>query len=992
MIVDDVASAARPDPAPRGFDFFEAGELAVPTLDTAEVRGHLAGEFGLTAHVEPLGSQQDQNFIVRDSGRTPIAILKIAHPAFSREEIDAQDAAADVIAARAAGVRVATVLRDAAEVPLSRIVHTSQGPLHFRMLRFLEGGTMMGARYLSPVVIARMGELAARTSLALRDFAHPGLDRALQWNLIHAERVIDALAGHHPDAGRRELVREAARTALAELAAVAGDLPIQPGHYDLTDDNLVYGPASGLPDGIIDFGDLSRSWAVAELAVTISSVLHHPGGEPHTVLPAVREFHRRRPLSPAEIRALWPLVVLRGAVLVVSGEHQLTVDAENEYAAAGIDREWRIFERATSIPSSVMTSLFIQTLEPSAAQAKVAPDADTLVSHLDGPLEILDLSVASEAADRGGWLEPGAAERSARAALAGGAGAVITPFAAARIDAARALSSASPPTIPTVVDVWFRSLASLTSPFDGIVLVDGPTTVVRHSGGDLVLEGLRSRVAAGGTVAAGTELGTTDHVRVQARTVGAPEVPALVRAEYARGWLAHVADPTSLIHADAAARAGARGGALPEAAGPLLERRTRALAEVQEHYYASPPRIERGWRHHLIDVDGRAYLDMVNNVTALGHAHPRVADAVSGQLNRLNTNSRFHYGAIVELSERLAATLPDPLDTVFLVNSGSEAVDLALRIAMAATGRRDVVALREAYHGWTFASDAVSTSVADNPNALQSRPDWVHTVDSPNSFRGRHRGRESGRYALEAASTIAGLAAAGRPLAAFLAETVYGNAGGVALPDGYLGIVYEAVRAAGGLAIADEVQVGYGRLGEWFWGFEQQKVVPDIVAVAKSMGNGHPLGAVITSRAVADMYRTQGYFFSSTGGSPVSSVVGLTVLDVIRDERLQENAREVGGHLKSRLASLRAQHPLIAAVHGAGLYLGVELVRDAETLEPATAETAAICDRLLELGVIVQPTGDHQNVLKIKPPLCIDRAAADFFVAALDRAMGELGY
>ena len=193
--------------------------------------------------------------------------------------------------------------------------------------------------------------------------------------------------------------------------------------------------------------------------------------------------------------------------------------------------------------------------------------------------------------------------------------------------------------------------------------------------------------------------------------------------------------------------------------------------------------------------------------------------------------------------------LPDPLDTVFLVNSGSEASDLALRLAMAATGRRDVVAVREAYHGWTYATDAVSTSTADNPNALATRPDWVHTVESPNSFRGKFRGADADRYAAEAVAPDRGPGRrrAGRPPRSS-AEPVYGNAGGMALPDGYLEQVYAAVRAGGGLAIADEVQVAYGRLGNWFWGFQQQNVVPDIVSVAKSTGNGYPLGAVITSR------------------------------------------------------------------------------------------------------------------------------------------------
>jgi 4-aminobutyrate aminotransferase-like enzyme len=265
----------------------------------------------------------------------------------------------------------------------------------------------------------------------------------------------------------------------------------------------------------------------------------------------------------------------------------------------------------------------------------------------------------------------------------------------------------------------------------------------------------------------------------------------------------------------------------------------------------------------------------------------------------------------------------------------------------------------------------------------------VHAVDAPNPFRGRHRGDEVARYAPEAAARIRELAASGRPPAAFIAETFSGNAGGIPLPDGYLAEVYAAVRETGGLAIADEVQAGYGRLGRWFWGFEQQEAVPDVIAVAKAAGNGYPLGAVITTREIAARFRTQGYFFSSTGGSPASSVAGLTVLDAFRDERLQEHAADTGAYLKARLEALAERHPLIGIVHGLGLYLGVEFVRDRTSLEPATEETAAICDRLLSLGVIMQPTGDHQNILKVKPPLVVSRESADFFVAMLDRVLAE---
>ncbi|HET8956916.1 MAG TPA: aminotransferase class III-fold pyridoxal phosphate-dependent enzyme, partial [Microcella sp.] len=298
-----------------------------------------------------------------------------------------------------------------------------------------------------------------------------------------------------------------------------------------------------------------------------------------------------------------------------------------------------------------------------------------------------------------------------------------------------------------------------------------------------------------------------------------------------------------------------------------------------------------------------------------------------------------------------------------------------------------IVAMREAYHGWTFASDAVSTSIADNPNALETRPEWVHTVDAANAYRGTHRGADALRYAPEAVAVIDALAESGRPPAGFICEPYFGNAGGVPLPDGYLEQVYAAVRRHGGVVIADEVQVGYGRLGGWFWGHEQQGVVPDIIAVAKSVGSGHPVGAVITTKEIADKYRTGGYFFASTGGSPVSSVIGMAVLDVIENEGLQQNAWRVGQHLRRRLEALMEQYPIIGAVHGSGLYMGLELVRDRSTLEPATAETAFICDRLRELGVIMQPTGDYQNVFKIKPPLCVTIESADYFADQVERVL-----
>jgi 4-aminobutyrate aminotransferase-like enzyme len=276
----------------------------------------------------------------------------------------------------------------------------------------------------------------------------------------------------------------------------------------------------------------------------------------------------------------------------------------------------------------------------------------------------------------------------------------------------------------------------------------------------------------------------------------------------------------------------------------------------------------------------------------------------------------------------------------------------------------------------------------DNPRALETRPAWAHAVEAPNPLRGRFRGPDAGsRYADDVRRVVTELEADGRGPAAFIAEALFGNAGGIVLPDGYLREAYAAVRAAGGLAIADEVQVGYGRLGSYRWAFEQQGVLPDIVTVAKAAGNGMAVGAVITTRAIADAFGAQGSFFSSVGGSPVACAAGLAVLRAIDDEGLQENARVTGAHLKAGLERATAGHPLVVAVHGMGLYMGVELVRDPGTLEPAAAEALAISERMLELGVIVQPTGDGNNVLKVKPPLCITQASAEVVAEALEVAL-----
>ncbi|HET7900667.1 MAG TPA: aminotransferase [Candidatus Nanopelagicales bacterium] len=967
------SAAAHLDVAPRpGVDVGRAAELA-STL------------FGAEGEVRELGSHQDRNFRVDTAaGRR---VLKVANRGWGRAALEAQNAALLHIAEQAPGF--------AAPVPVpaldgSMLVEVADGDasIPVRLLTYVEGTPLTGRQHLSPQVVSDLGRLSAQASAALAGFEHPGLDRVVQWDLRQAGPVLASLLGSIADPDRRALVADCAAGAAERLELVADRLRVQAIHGDVTDDNVVgHRDEAGRlrPDGIIDFGDLTRSWLVSDIAVTVSSILRHEPDEPFVALEAVRAFHDVVPLDDADVAALWPLVVLRGATLVASGEHQATLDPDNELVIEPLEGEWRIFHTARTVDLDLAEAAIRAAL--GMGQAPRHADALAAVTG-SGPLfpsvsdwSVVDLSATSPSLHSGRFLDPGAE----RAVLAEAGAPSATRWAEARLTRTVLDSPVAPATYALGVDLLLPAGTDAASPWDGVVAeVDGSTVRVDGAGGRLTVTGLRPAVATGDVVVRGGTLGTVGGGDVHVGLCVDPGLatPSFATPHTAGGWLALCPDPSPLLGVDVAA-------AHDDVDG-LLARRVDALATVQEHYYAAPMRIERGWKQYLVDTTGRTYLDMVNNVAAIGHGHPRLADAVEQQLRTFNSNSRFHYAAITEFSERLADLAPEGLDTVFLVNSGSEAVDLALRIAQVVTHRMDVMAVREAYHGWTLLSDAVTTSLYDNPTALESRPEWAHFSSAPNTFRGRFRGAGSGDdYAAEVRELVTQLASEGRPPAAFICEPVSGNAGGVMLPEGYLAQVYDAVREVGGLCIADEVQVGYGRLGHHWWAFDMHGVTPDVITVAKAMGNGHPLGAVITTREIADAFAHQGSFFSSAGGSPVSCITGITVLDVIRDEGLQENAAVVGDRLIAKAEELQERYPIIGAIHGMGLYLGIELVQDRETLEPATAECYAICDRLRDLGVIVQPTGERANVLKMKPPMCLTVASADFYIEMLETVLRE---
>ncbi len=427
-------------------------------------------------------------------------------------------------------------------------------------------------------------------------------------------------------------------------------------------------------------------------------------------------------------------------------------------------------------------------------------------------------------------------------------------------------------------------------------------------------------------------------------------------------------------------------------AGPSAEEvlalRREFLSPAMFHYYQHPLMVVEGHGCWLFDEKGRRYLDAFGGIVtvSVGHSHPAVLEAARRQQERIqHTTTIYLHPEIAVYARDLAARMPGDLKVVYFVNSGSEANDFALTLARAATGNFDVIALRNGYHGGSSATMGLTSQSTWKFNVPHTF--GVHHARMPDTYRGPF-GRadaDAGKHYAEDVRDLIQFGTSGR-IAAFFAESIQGVGGAVVLPDGYLRHAYEHVRAAGGLCIADEVQAGFGRTGTHFWGFETQGVVPDIVTMAKGIGNGAPLAAVVTTPQIAAAHAAR-LHFNTFGGNPVSCAQGRAVLDVIAREKLQENTLHMGQRLRAGLEKLAAKHTLIGDVRGAGLLAGVELVKDRATKEPAKEECARVFERTRELGLLIGKSGLFSNTLRITPPMCIGPAEIDFVIEALDEAL-----
>lgn len=989
----------------------------------------LATTWGIDATLASLAGEYDLNLRV-DAADGSRYILKVMRPG-------CDEAFVDLLCSAHAHIQS----RDAS-VPVPAVVPTRDGRLHATvrdddgherrvwLLTMLDGVVYArtGSHPLS--LLREFGAAVARLHGALADFAHPGLQRVFKWDLTRADWVM-----HHIDdidtGARQELVA----TAWLRYDGIKRALLAQPVtvlHNDLNDWNvLVNRDARGATRlaGIIDFGDIVAGPVVADIAIAGAYlVLGHP--HPERALAAfVAGYHAVSPLTGAQVDLLWPLLLMRLAVSVTNSAQMKRERPDDPYVVISEAPAWRFLERAQSIEEGQVQARL------RAACGMAASDGAARVTHwLDvqrgsfAPVMGIDLatipagsiSIATSLAPR----DPTAMTETEARTL--GAAAGVGPAWVGSYGEPRAVYTAPAfrkgphaisdrRSVHIGVDIFLPAGSPVYAPLDAVVetvefreatLDYGGMVILRHATPDgtpfWTLYGHLSRASAdalraGQPIACGerfAELGVPEenggwdphlHFQLAMTTRGMEnDWPGVADPDDLAMWCAICPNPAALLN-------------LPDhrvAYRPLDEERVRH--ERRAHFatnlklsYREPLLFVRGWKHYLFDEWGRVHLDAYNNVPHVGHAHPRLVAIAADQLARLNSNTRYLHPAQVEFAETLLAHMPPHLTHVFFVNSGSEGNELALRLSRTHTGGKDMVTPDHGYHGNTTGAYDLSAYKFNKPNG-GGRPEWVQLVPVADTYRGDHRGADAAdRYAAHVDEAIARIRARGGRLAGFIAETFPSVGGQIIPPVGYLQGVYDRIRAAGGMCIADEVQTGLGRLGDYFWGFEQQQVAPDIVVLGKPLGNGHPMGAVVTTAEIARSFDNGIEFFSTFGGSTLSCRVGTEVLRIVQDEGLRENARSVGNHLLAGLRELQARHAYIGDVRGIGLFVGVDLVTDRASRAPATALASYVVNRLREERILIGTEGPADNVLKIRPPLTVGRDDVDVLCRTLDAILGE---
>ena len=945
--------------------------------------------------------------------------------------------------------------RDVEPVPTGGL---SESPPRFIwVLKYIEGRSYADARPHTAPLLRSLGVALGNLSTAMVGFAHDGAARKdFKWDLRNAEWIaphVDVIC----DARRRSIVERVMRTYEVHVKPIMSSLRCGVVHGDANDYNVLTSAARGATPqvtAILDFGDMHDGWVVADLAVGAAyGVLGH--ADPlAAAAQIVAGYTSRFILTEAELDAVYPLLCVRLAVSVVNSSLRAAL-SDDPYVTVSQAPAWAALEALIDAPLGYARALLrtacgyhraggggVEIVGSAVSTARsvlgvvssfqnLPPDAEQTwwEGEVDGGF----------AADEFPWGNvPQCFDDDVEASSSETVN--ITRVYIARFGAVRRplpphVPAAEPPSrllgvaiaVPSSVEVRIprdSRVASVSSGRRAVLLQHGKSTppftfafsdrdgvaevistdapVATYTGGIdnnffSIWRGvnLDPGIKAGATLLAGSPLGVINGVAFVQAVVNHWDLnlsfPVWSRPSTWDAYMTVVADPTDACCLPLPPRGR---GPPPSLEASRAARASLFSPNVRLSYSPEPLKIVRGKGSYVFDAAGTPYLDAYNNVPSVGHCHPRVVAAAAAAACRIQTNTRYLHDETLSYARELTALFPPPLSVVILVASGSEANDLALRLAQAATGRADVICLDHAYHGHTAGALSVSPYKFNGP-AGGGCPPRTHVAPCPDLIRSPYPREDADNGIRYATDGPVALLRAGVTPAAFIAESFPSVAGQVVLPTGYLAATYEAVRAAGGLCIADEVQTGFGRLGpgKAFWGFAMHDVVPDIVTLGKPIANGYPMGAVVTTPAIAAALGPGMEVFATGGGGPVAAAAARGVLAVLRDERLPEASARVGAYALTKLRTLMERHPIIADVRGQGLFIGIELAWRSlrGELIAATDEASYVVLRLRQRGILIGTEGPAHNVLKVRPPLVWVEHHVDLLVEALASVLHEDG-
>jgi 4-aminobutyrate aminotransferase-like enzyme/Ser/Thr protein kinase RdoA (MazF antagonist) len=900
-------------------------------------------------------------------------------------------------------------------------------PFNVRLHTWTEGRLWSSLKHKHASLRENLGSHNGLLSQTFQSFSHPYAGRKFPWNLSQAAWTLDYL---HLFEGEKLAVVQSFHQAYAAFQDEYKNLRKQIIHNDVNDNNIIISSdlASHQIEALIDYGDSVYCQLINDVAVTVAYAAMEVANPLQAGLDIVKGYHSTFPLLEEELAYLYTLVGMRLVISVTKSAINKIEHPENEYLQISDRMAWDLLLKWKSIhPSFAHYSFRAACGYTAHPQEKRVTDyfksnqvdASSLFrNRKELQFQHIDLSVTSTFLENYNETNNDVEFENKinqihhdqpDTILVGG---YKEPRTVYTTDNFKQITNDGfcYRTLHLGVDFWSKADEEIFVPYDGEIVTlhnnnyykdYGPLIIVKHAidrdtvfytlYGHLSLESLDAHYI-GKQIKKGEYLASLGSSQVNGNWP--PHLHFQIILDLMghsnnfdgvgsiREWQVYKSicpDPNLIFNIPELQQ--------DEVEPDYLTYRKEHLGKSLSLSYQKPLTIMKGQGVYLYDQWAQPYLDTVNNVPHVGHQNPKVVKAAQQQMAILNTNTRYLHPKINEFAKALLAKFPQELCVVHFVNSGSEANELAMRMARTVTGQKDIVALEMGYHGNTQGCVDIS-SYKFNRKGGAGKPEHTAIVPLPDAFRGKYRGADTAsQYADHIEQEIQAIKSKGRGIAAFIAESIVSCGGQIDLPQGYLKKAYEIVRSHGGLSIADEVQTGFGRVGEAFWGFELHDVVPDIVVMGKPIGNGHPLAAVVCTKAIAEGFANGMEFFNTFGGNPVSCAIGHAVLKEIEERKLQQNALEVGQYLTANLKEMQAQFPLIADIRGRGLFLGIEFLEPDGA--PATAKTKYIAERMKERYVLMSIDGPDNNVLKIKPPIIFSREDADVLLGNLRVVMEE---